>query len=106
MALRLYSKMMHEIRYWLLRKLPPCKVIAPLMSESLDRPLTLRERILLRLHLGVCIWCVWYLEQLQQMRNALRHQASTTSEDESTAALSLSREARERMKHALQYRER
>jgi hypothetical protein len=88
MPLRLYSKLTHAIRWFLLHRLPTCKQMVALMSESLERPLTLRERVLLKLHLWVCIWCVWYLEQIQLMRDALRLRASEIAEDKSTISLS------------------
>jgi hypothetical protein len=103
MGLGLYDKALHEARYFLLRRLPPCKAIAPLMSESLERRLTLRERVTLKLHLWVCIWCVWYLEHLRLMRRAVAARAANEAEgnDEIASALTLSAEARERLKQAL-----
>ncbi|MBV9957105.1 MAG: hypothetical protein JO360_01735 [Acidobacteria bacterium] len=70
------------------------------MSESMERPLSLRERVLLKLHLWVCVWCVWYLEQLHIMRDAVRLRASKTEDDEPSPD-SLSTEARERIRLAL-----
>lgn len=101
MALQLYDKLTHAMRYFLLRRLPTCKDVAPLMSESLERRLTLQERVLLKLHLWVCIWCVWYLEHLHMMRNAIRRRAAQVADDESSSAPTLSAEARERIKRAL-----
>jgi hypothetical protein len=73
-----------------------------MMSESLERRLTLRERVVLKLHLLVCAWCVWYLRQLRFMRDAIRSQADRVSDDKSSAALPLSVEARTRIKRALE----
>jgi hypothetical protein len=70
------------------------------MSESMERPLSLRERVLLKLHLWVCVWCVWYLEQLRLLREALRARAASP-EAGGPPGVSLSAEARERMKVAL-----
>lgn len=86
------------MRYFLLRRLPACKQMTVLMSESMERPLTLRERVQLRLHLWICIWCVWYLEQLQLLRATLRERAA---EDDGATATTLPPEARERIKRAL-----
>lgn len=102
MALKLYSRITHAMRWFLLHRLPTCKQAVALMSESMERPLSLRERMLLKLHLWVCIWCVWYMEQLQLMRDALRLRATESSNDKST--VSLSDEARERLKLALKRR--
>jgi hypothetical protein len=103
MRLGLYDKAVHGARYFLLRRLPPCKAMAPLMSESLERRLTLRERVTLKLHLWVCIWCVWYLEHLRLMRRAVAARASREAEAdaEMAPALKLSAESRERLKQAL-----
>ena len=98
----LYDKAVHAVRYFLLRRLPTCKQMAPVMSESLERPLTLRERAALKLHLWVCVWCVWYLENLRTMRSALRARAAHEEEaGEVESAVKLSEEARERIRRAL-----
>ena len=102
MGLGLYNKGAHAARYFLLRRLPTCKQMAPVMSESLERPLSLRERATLRLHLWVCVWCVWYLEHLRTMRATLRARHTREQEaDETDPAVKLSEEARERIRRAL-----
>ena len=97
----LYKKATHALRYFLLRRLPTCRQTVMVISQSLERPLSLRERVKMKLHLWVCIWCVRYLEQLQLMRDTLRARGARLPEDEETSAASLSAEARERMKRAL-----
>ena len=104
MARGLTSRATHAVRYFLLRRLPACKQMTALMSESLERPLTVRERVTLRLHLWVCIWCVWYLEQLHVLRAALRQRGERDEHagaEDAAAAERLSPEARERIKRAL-----
>ena len=103
MGTGLYDKAIHAVRYFLLRRLPTCKQMAPVMSESLERPLTLRERVTLKLHLWVCVWCVWYLENLRTMRSTLRARAAQEEDgaDEVESAVKLSEEARERIRRAL-----
>ena len=101
MARGLIGRATHAARYFLLRRLPACKQMTALMSESMERRLTLRERVTLRLHLWVCIWCVWYLEQLQLLRAAVRERAEHADAEDSSAALHLTLEARERIKRAL-----
>ena len=100
MSLSPYTKATHALRWFLLRRLPTCKEMVKVMSQSLERPLTLRERALLKLHLWVCVWCVWYLEQLRLIRTSLRECAARVAGEESFGA-SLSAEARERIKNAL-----
>ena len=99
MALQVYDKLKHAIRFWLLRRLPTCKQTVEVISQSLERPLSLRERVLLKLHLWVCLWCLWYLEQLQIMRDTMRANAAETAEIDS--AVTLPAEARERIKRQL-----
>lgn len=96
----LYGKATHALRYMLLRRLPTCRQTVSVVSQSLERPLSLRERVKTKLHLWVCIWCVRYLEQLQLMRDTLRACGSKLPDTEASDA-SLSAEARERMKRAL-----
>ena len=95
---RAYEKARHAVRYFLLRRLPTCKAIAPLISQSLERPLTLRERVVLEVHLYVCVWCVWYLKQLNALRAACLVRGK---EDDTPAAVELSDDARERIRRAL-----
>lgn len=67
----------------------------------MERPLTLRERVLLKLHLWVCVWCLWYLEHLQMMRDTLRFQENENAGPDVSPATRLSDEARERIKRSL-----
>jgi len=96
-----YERAKHSVRFWLLRRLPPCKETVKVISQSLERPLSVRERVLLKLHLWVCIWCVWYLEHLQIMRDTMRENASELPELDSLSTPGLSPEARERIKQAI-----
>jgi len=48
-----------------------CKDITRLVSESLDRKLSLVERIQVRVHLWMCTGCTRFEKQLQFMRRAL-----------------------------------
>jgi putative zinc finger protein len=96
-----YDKTKHAVRYWLLRRLPACKQTVELISQSMERPLTLRERVLLKLHLWVCMWCQWYLEHLQLMRDTMRVQKNENDDAEVSPTTRLSDEARERIRHSL-----
>ena len=95
--MRLYDKTKHAIRYWLLRRLPTCKQTTEVISQGMERPLSINEKILLKLHLWVCAWCQWYLEQLYGIRSTLR----TPNEDAEISAVGLSPEARERIKRSI-----
>jgi len=100
MALKAYDKLKHAIRFWLLRKLPTCQQTVEKISQSMERKLTLRERIDLKLHLWICAWCQWYLEHLQIIREAARAKGAESPDLESMSP-SLSSEARERIKRKL-----
>ena len=97
MALKVYDKLKHSIRYFLLRRLPPCQQMVETISQSMERKLTLRERITLKLHLWICAWCQWYMEQLHIIRDAARSKAESSD----LSGPSLSPEARERIKRNL-----
>jgi hypothetical protein len=93
-----YEKSKHAIRFWLLRRLPTCKQTTEVISQQMERSLSVRERLLLKVHLWVCAWCQWYLEQLQVMRSTLRAGATDGS---ATVTATLSAEARERIKNKI-----
>lgn len=99
MALKLYDKIKHTVRYWLLRNLPACQQTVETLSQSMDRPLTLNERFKVKLHLWICVWCQWYLEHLHIIRNTSRAQAETAPEAMTTSTLT--NEARERIRRRL-----
>ena len=99
MALKAYDKLKHSIRYWLLRTLPTCQQTVEKISQSMERPLSLRERINLRLHLWICAWCQWYLEHLHLIRETAR--AKADEPPGFSAVPGLSNEARERIRRQL-----
>ena len=45
-------------------RLPPCEVITEQLSRARLGKLSLKERILVRLHLTVCDWCTNYKKQI------------------------------------------
>src|ERR1044072_6174670 len=94
MALKTYDILKHSIRYFLLRRLPPCQQIVEQISDSMERRLTVRESINLKLHLWICAWCQWYLEHLHLIRDAARAKVDLDGP-------CLASEARERIKQSL-----
>lgn len=50
-----------------------CKQASELLSQALDRNISLREKILLRLHLLICHGCSNFSKQMQVMREACRN---------------------------------
>ena len=99
MTLKLYDKLKHAIRFWLLRRLPNCQSMVKTISQSMERTLNLRERITLKVHIWICAWCQWYLEHLQLIRDAARANASESPDLNTEPGLSA--EARERIKRSL-----
>ena len=99
MAVNLYEKFKHTVRYWLLRNLPTCQQTVVTISESMERPLSFSERLKTKLHLWICVWCQWYLEHLQLIRETSRTQAEKAPEMMTDATLS--NEARERIRRRL-----
>ena len=96
-----FKKIRESCRYWLLRRLPSCEDLLPVMSQQLDRKISLRDRIKLNLHLFVCKWCVDYAKQLSFLRDTVRIQANKFDNSEMTDEHSLSSDAKERMKRSL-----
>lgn len=66
----------------------------------MERSLSLREKVLLKLHLWVCMWCQWYMEQLQMMHDSLRVQGERATEEEIPTP-GLSDEARARIREKI-----
>lgn len=49
-----------------------CKEASKLISEGMDRRLSMTERIALRLHLGICDACTRFTSQVEFLRRALK----------------------------------
>ncbi len=52
--------------------LPTCREVSLLLSQGQERPLGLRERLVLRLHLLVCHGCANFSRQIVMLRAAIR----------------------------------
>ena len=81
------------------RNLPPCKEIVKIITASLDGKVSLRDRIIMKIHLLSCNPCVNFLKQLKFLRSSLSGSDEKLTLAESSAKLS--DEARERLKNAL-----
>mgnify|MGYP007071000102 CR=1 FL=1 len=77
---------------------PSCREATRLQSEAMDRPLSLRKRIGLRIHLMLCRWCRRYGKQIGFLRSvAHEHEKQEATLPPQT----LRSEARERIKARL-----
>ena len=54
-----------------------CKKASQIISQSLDRPLTMRESFALKLHLFVCKYCKRFSQQVQTLRVAIKIMVSS-----------------------------
>lgn len=88
------GKLKWQLILFLARRLPDCKTITPTLSESIDRKLTFKERIITRLHLFTCEACVQYVQQIRILHDII-HTHQTELE---RANPSLAPSAKERMK--------
>jgi hypothetical protein len=59
-----------------------CKQASQIISQSLDRPLTIRERFALKLHLLICKYCKRFSQQLHTLRVALTLATSAIENDD------------------------
>lgn len=82
--------------YWVAGRLPSCEAVTRIASDSMERPLTARERVRKRLHFMFCVWCERYERQLRAVRSLAREGLP----DEPSAP-KLSDQARERLKRAV-----
>ncbi|MFZ6712107.1 zf-HC2 domain-containing protein [Undibacterium sp. TC9W] len=53
-----------------------CKQAHQLISEGLDRPLSLSERTQLKMHLAICRACTGFNGQMSFLRKAMKQTAS------------------------------
>lgn len=59
-----------------------CKEATQLISKSLDRQLTRRERFAVRVHLLICKYCKRFAEQLLVVRQALSRMTGSIENDD------------------------
>lgn len=81
-----------------------CREISKLVSESMERKLSFRERVQLAMHLAMCRLCAGFAKQVRLLRTAARQDAERIAVADSDQETRLSPEARERIKGALQNR--
>jgi hypothetical protein len=77
---------------------PSCREATRLQSEAMDRPLRLRQRLGLRIHLFLCKWCRRYGRQIGFLRSVAQEREK---HGEILPQQTLRHEAKERMKERL-----
>lgn len=97
---RIFEKIKLQIIFFIARRVRDCKNITPLFSESLDRKLSLKKKIEMKLHLFTCQACVRYVHQIKFLREAVQKQAEQI-DNETSSEKKLSDSAKERMIDAL-----
>ncbi len=75
-----------------------CKQTSLLVSQSLDRPLTWRERWAVRVHLLICVYCRRFTQQLKLIRRYMERWQQQVAEGED---IQLSLAAKERITQQL-----
>jgi|GEM_PF-289833 len=75
-----------------------CKEATRLVSESLDRELPLHQRLAVKAHFRICVFCKRYWQQLLFIRDAIRGYSKKAEDTEFPPRTSLSPEAREQIK--------
>jgi hypothetical protein len=78
------------------RLTPTCEVATQKISQSMDQPLSLSDRIRVRLHLMGCELCARYEEQLLAIRKMIGLHSEEISKADS--GIKLSETARQRIK--------
>lgn len=87
------------LEHWLIRNTPPCSEVVRMLSDGMERPLPLRDRIALRFHFLICEWCERYRKQIGLIRTLLHRKESISPKDTPNISdARLSDEARERLK--------
>jgi Putative zinc-finger len=69
-----------------------CKQASVVISASLDRPLTLRERLALKFHLFICKYCKRFSQQMQNLGVAIKQMVHTTETDETNQLTSAAKD--------------
>jgi hypothetical protein len=87
---------------WLARRLPACKDVTRLASDTMERKLSLRQRFEFKLHLMICSLCMRYVLQLRAMHEIAHQHAARMETGAAKPSSLLSPAARERMKRAMQ----
>ena len=76
-----------------------CKKASQIISQSLDKKLTAKERFSLNLHLVICKYCKRFSQQMQSIRVALKQSTSAIESDDS---INMSSETKKRLLQSIE----
>ncbi len=94
----IFQKLKWMVILWLARRLPDCKRMTKTLGESFDRKTTLREKLIMKLHLFTCDACERYHEQITFLKDALHAHGEREPEISEFSAATLSADSKQRMK--------
>lgn len=97
----IFQRLKTAFKFWLARRLPDCRTMTPTLSESLDRKLSLREKIVMKLHLFTCSGCTRYLKQIKFLSEAMHIQEESLTKADNPSPVQMSAEAKDKLKDAL-----
>lgn len=97
--------MSNAFTQYLAARLPSCREVTRLGADALDRPFPFGQRLAVRFHVLICVWCRRYLRQIAFLRQAVRTHPDRLLDASDATAAGLSAEARERLKQALRSQE-
>ena len=83
------------MKHWMFN----CKKVTYLVSESLDRKLSLYQRMGMRIHLMMCKFCSRYQEQLLLLRKTAR--LYSESSEDSDISIQMPSEVGKRIKESM-----
>ena len=91
------------MKYWMFN----CKKVTYLVSESLDRKLSLYQRMGMRIHLMMCKFCSRYQKQLLLLRKTVRLYSESSEDPDLSIQLSpeIGKRIKESMVHLLEKHE-
>jgi hypothetical protein len=95
----MFARSQRHLAAVLLHLMPDCRRVSKLLGESLDRPSTVRERLIMYFHNLVCHPCRRYLAQIRFLREAAQRQEERLAGGKYDVRLSA--EAEQRLKNLL-----
>lgn len=68
--MKLIASLKNHFVVWLWNHTPSCAEMSRLTSRALEKPLTIKARLKMRLHFVICAWCRRYFEQINLLHHA------------------------------------